>query len=86
MDEAQFGGIKLSFGVVQKADGRIEVRVYHANKGVRGEIALNKSNPSYFLSYLSFSYDNPRAKYWLAQVVKAYRSYFANNLVDFVLK
>jgi len=86
MDEIEFGGVKKSYGVITNPDGRISVNVYHENKDWRYKIRANEAYPQYFLRYLDFDGTNPRAKYWLARVVKAYPGHFSSGRVDFFLK
>ena len=86
MSETRYGENKPSYDLVEKPDGRIEIRVYHDNEGIRRKIRENMANASYFLKWADFSGSNPRAKYYLAQIVRAYRSQFASNRVDFVLQ
>ncbi|MBI5878201.1 MAG: hypothetical protein HZB53_11170 [Chloroflexi bacterium] len=86
MGEIMFGDNKDLYGVVEKSDGRIEIRVYHENGDIRQIIAANLANPSHFESWASFRDSNPRAKYHLASIVKRWRSHFRNNKVDFVMR
>ena len=86
MSETKYGDRKVLFGVIKKPDGRIEVRVYHANVSEREVVKAHSANPRYFIEhYGTYSHSKIRAKYWLAQAVSEYRSHFASNRVDFVL-
>ncbi len=86
MDEIEFGENKVLYGVTVNPDGRIRVNVYHNNKDWRHRIRTNKANPQFFLRLLDLSGTNPRAKYWLAKIVKTYTGRFTSGRVDFFLK
>jgi hypothetical protein len=86
MGEIYFGDLKDLYGVVSKLNGRIEIRVYHANQTWRKSIKAQIADARYFLRYKDFKGTNPRAKYWLAKIVNQYETKFEKNRVDFVLR
>lgn len=86
MQEKTYGDNKILFGVVETPGGLLEIRVYHDNERERAKIAKNQKDPAYFIQhYLQFSGTNPRAKYWLTQVVNDFRRYFEAGKVKFDL-
>lgn len=87
MQEKTYGEQKILFGVIENPGGLLEIRVYHDNQSERAKITQNQKDPAYFLKhYLQFSGTNPRARYWLAQVVKDFRRYFEASKVRFVMR
>jgi len=86
MEEIQFGENKVLYGVIVNPDSSIKVNVYHKNQNWRYRIKANRANPQYFLRYKDFAGTNPRAKYWLSKVVKAYSGRFSTGRVEFYLK
>jgi len=86
MEEIQFGENKVLYGVIVKPDGSLKVNVYHENQYWRYLISANRDKPQYFLKLKDFSGTNPRAKYWLSKVVKAYSGRFSTGRVEFYLK
>lgn len=86
MKEKAYGDNKILFGVIENPSGLLEIRVYHDNKKERAKITQHQKNPAYFIEhYLPFSGGNPRARYWMTQVVKDFRSYFEAGNVRFVM-
>ena len=78
-----YGIKRLSYRVIEKPDGWINLQVHHENKEVRKLIQRNKANPRYFLNHMSsYRRDNLRAKQWLSSVIEDYRDAFALNKVD----
>ncbi|HWP56388.1 MAG TPA: hypothetical protein VNL14_00715 [Candidatus Acidoferrales bacterium] len=85
MGETQYGGRKTLYGVVEKPDGGIEVRVYHDNALMRRVIQANRTNPRYFVEHCDTYKESPiSAQFWMAQIVCEYRFQFENNRVSFV--
>jgi hypothetical protein len=86
MGEKQYGVTKVLYSVLEKPDGRIEVRVRHDNAYERRVVQAKRTNPRFFLDHLNTYKDSTiRARYWMAVVASEYRSHFATNRVDFVL-
>ena len=83
--EQRYGQNKLAYGVIEKQDGRIELRVYHQNRAVRKMISNHSDHPRYFFDNLqSFSGSKTRAKFWLAHLIVDYADYFRNGHVDII--
>jgi len=86
MAEKHYGARKLSYGVVEKANGRIEVRVYHRNATMRRRLENSIENPSCLLRrYDAYSHSNISAEKWLSHVMADYTGHFLRNVVDIVL-
>jgi hypothetical protein len=87
MAEKIYGGNKPSYGVTEREDGCIELRVYHDNtKEMRPKLAKHIHRPSELLQhYAAYSRSSIRAKYWLARVVDDYRPYFLQDRVKIML-
>jgi hypothetical protein len=86
MEEIRYSGNKTSYGVTQRENGRIEVRVYHDNASMRQVLRNATGNPRQLLQhYDAYVRSNIRAQNWLAQVMADYRSYFESNRVDIAL-
>ncbi len=87
MNEVKYGERKTLFAVVETPNGRIEVRVYHANRSQRAVIKAHNANSRFFIEhYDSYLRSKIRAKYWLARIVSDYRTYFESKRVDFSLR
>jgi len=68
--EAEYPGRQELFGVVQKADGRLQVCVYHLNQSAPETLRQPSDGPSHVLDRLeSCSGLDPRAKDWFARMV-----------------
>jgi hypothetical protein len=81
----EFGHNKVAYRVNIKK-GYIEVQVLHENKGVRKLIEDNMRSPKKLLEICeAHPVDNPRAKYWLGQLIEYFRPYFITESVDFIL-
>jgi hypothetical protein len=86
MKQNIYGGNKPSYGVIDKQDGSIELRVYHDNKEVRAKLHKHINHPSELLEhYGAYSGSSIRAKRRLAEVMRDYGSCFGQNHVQIVL-
>jgi hypothetical protein len=84
--ERLYGENKPSYGVTERRDGWIELRVYHGNRSMRQVLQEHIDDPSFFLRrYHAYSRSGTRAESWLAKVTADYRSHFQRNLVKIVL-
>jgi hypothetical protein len=84
--ERLYGENKLSYGVTERRNGWIELRVYHSNRSMRQVLQDHIGDTSYFLRrYHAYSRSGTRAESWLAKVIAEYRSRFQRNLVKIVL-
>lgn len=78
-----YGKNKLSYVVIEKMNGRIELQVHHHNRSFREILRQNTGNSRYFLEHRdTYRRGHKRAQHWLAQVIDDYRSYFIANQVD----
>lgn len=85
MADKHYGILKTSYVVKAKSGGRIEVYVHHDHKGIRHILKNHVGNPRELLvKYEKFDGENPRAAYWLSEVVRDYKSYFERNAVDII--
>lgn len=86
MAEKIYGAREASYGVTERADGWIELRVYHKNKGVRRVLKEHIDNPSYFLRRrAAYQRSSIRAENHLAAVIRDYPSHFGQNRVQIIL-
>lgn len=86
MAEKIYGGNKSSYGVAVRADGWIDLRVYHNNKQVRAKLHKHINRPSELLEhYGAYSGSSIRAKRWLAEVMRHYGPYFGEDRVEIIL-
>ena len=86
-EERTYGGRKPSYGVrrTRGCPDRIEVLVYHGNKGVRTFLREFADDPNGLLERRdAFARSQTRAESWLAEVMADNRQYFEQGLVDFV--
>ena len=93
MAEKFFGGRKLPltrrnsmYGIIEREDGWIEVRVYHTNQEMRKALRAHQDNPGYFLVRCGdYAENNLSAKKWLAEVMTCYQSHFEQGYVEIIL-
>ena len=84
MAEIVYGGNKPSYGVLEIQDGWIELRVYHTNQGVRQVLRRCGNNPRELLGRKWAG--SIKAKHWMGEVIKDYRSCFEQNHVRIILE
>jgi hypothetical protein len=83
MSERCYGENQISYVVVNRNNkDRLEIFVFHENKGFTKVIKHNMGNPRYFLRYKNCE-NQLRARRYLARLVFDYRSYFERGDVDF---
>lgn len=79
-------GPQTLYGVTERADGWIELRVYHHHKGVRENLQGHIGTASELLRrHRAFKRSNTKAESWLAAVMDDYRPYFLQNRVQIIL-
>ena len=72
MNEKIYGIRKSIYGVVERPDGWIELRVYHTNKSMRRLLRQHAAKPRAFLGRrAAFARSNIRAQRWLADAIDA---------------
>jgi hypothetical protein len=83
----EYGINKVSYRVIEKLDGSIEVQVCNDNNRVRKTIADHCADIKYFLLHFSkHGMDDSRARYWLVELVNDYRTQFERGQVVFVME
>jgi len=86
MDERLYGRNKWSYGVTERPDAWIQLRVYHTNRTMYRLLEQHAANPRYFLDHrATFSRSGTSAKKWLAAVMDDYLAPFRENKVKIVL-
>jgi len=71
--ERVYGGIKASYEVIKREDGRIELRVLHSNRSTRSVLLDHSSNPSRLLRhYDTYARSTIKAQFYLSEVMTDY--------------
>jgi len=84
MPQTEFGALKLSYAVRPDGSDGIEVQVAHNNREVRRTLLRYQQEPSGLLRFeTSYANSPTRAKFYLSEVMAAYRPYFVRNRVKF---
>jgi len=84
--DKKYGKNKTSYEVTICPDGLIDIAICHDNKNTRSFILAHKNNPKSLLIYRNhFSSSYIRAKFYLAEVMSDYLSYFEQNRVRFIV-
>ncbi len=81
MKETIYGGNKWSYGVTERDDGWIDVRVYHDNQHVRKILRRLRDNPQ---ELLARNWKGLRAAVWMGEVIKDFRSHFEHGQVNVI--
>ena len=87
MAEKVYGARENSYGVVERQDGWIELRVYHRNTKMREYLKRHIGDSRYFLERReAYARNNLAAKRWLARMIKDYRPYFEQGRVEITFR